>query len=81
MTEIYYEDTSMTTWKNCQGKPLGEDESCSYGVPVYDFSVKNHLTYFDAQVGDMCDIMHGKNPPKAAKETNRRSIGGLICVY
>jgi len=81
MTEIYYKDTGMTSLRNCQGKPLGEDPSCAYGLPFYDFSVKNHLTYFDAQVGYMCDIMHGKNPPKATEERHRRSFGAIICVY
>jgi len=83
MTEIYYTGTNMTTWKNCKGKPLGEDKSCSYSVPVYDFSIDNHLTYFNARVGSMCDIMNGKEALKTTKAANRRlwPFTELICVY
>jgi len=83
MTEIYYTGTNMTTWKNCQGKPHGEDKSCSFSVRVVDFSIQNHLTYFDARVGSMCDIMNGKTASKTTKATNRRRwpLTGLICVY
>jgi len=83
MTEIYYSSTSMTTWKNCHGKPLGEDVTCSYSLPIYDYSIQNHLTYFDVRVGYMCDIMQGKIPSRARIAPLRRvwPFTGLICVY
>jgi len=83
MTEIYYNSTDMTSWKKCEGKPYGEDISCSYTVPVYDYSIENHLTYFDARVGDMCEIMLGKYPSIFEMATLKLSwtLTGLICVY
>jgi len=83
MTEIYYNSTSMTTWKVCQGEPLGEDTSCSYSVPFYDYSITNHLTYFDARVGYMCEIILGKYPSKLSKAKVELSLPSmsLICVY
>jgi len=82
MTEIYYNSTSMTTWKICEGEPLGEDTSCSYSVPVYDYSLTNHLTYFDARVGYMCEIIMGKYPSMVKKTKIELSLPSmsLICV-
>jgi len=87
MTEIYYTGDNMTTWKNCQGKPYGEDKSCSYSQRFYEFSIENHLTYFDAQVAEMCEILHRKSSTKATKATNSISysssplITSIICVF
>jgi hypothetical protein len=83
MTEIYYNSTNMTTWKYCMDEPLGEDTSCSYSVPVYDYSITNHLTYFDARVGYMCEILLGKYPSKFTNEHKeiKGALTGLLCVY
>jgi len=83
MTEVYYNSTSMTTWRICTGEPLGEDVTCSYSVPVYDYSIANHLTYFDARVGYMCKIILGKYPLKSnnAEIYLSLSLKSLICVY
>jgi len=82
MTEIWYNSTSMTTWKVCQGDPRGEDASCSYTVPVYDYSITNHLTYFDAHVGYMCEIILGTYPSRVNNAKFESSLPSMsvVCV-
>jgi len=82
MTEIYYDTDDMKNWKECHGKPFGEDKSCSYSVAAYHFSIDNHRTYFDAQVGYMCEIMQGEIPSKVEKQTLELvsyPLSALIC--
>lgn len=61
----------MTTWKKCQGEPLGEDRNCGDSVPYEEFSYEDHKFYFGTRLSYMCDIMLGEVPPgveKAEKE-------------
>jgi len=81
LTEIYYNSSSMANWKYCLGEPLGEDTSCSYSLPVYDYSITNHLTYFDVHVSRMCDILLGTYLSNVKREKLSWPFTGLVCVY
>eukprot|EP00743_Colponemidia_sp_Colp-15_P003795 GILK01004094.1.p1 GENE.GILK01004094.1~~GILK01004094.1.p1 ORF type:complete len:356 (+),score=42.02 GILK01004094.1:41-1108(+) len=51
--EIWY-DTNMENFKECQGEPWGEDQSCSDGLYVMD-GVYQHSEYFGIWFSHFCN--------------------------